>query len=84
MNPQLLYAIGRHRFAQSGQTIGWRVAVLAIAQGAHRRLDNMRWGRKVRLPDPQIDQRKALRFERFGLSEDVKSGLGTQARRCNR
>ena len=53
--------IGRDRLAQRQDAVCGRIAVMAVAQRLHRRLDDMIGRAEIRLADAEIDDVAALR-----------------------
>jgi len=65
-----LVDVGGYRLAQGQDAGRGRIAVMAVAQGLDRCLDDMGRGRKIGLPDAQIDDVTALAGKVRGTGED--------------
>src|SRR5262249_61487135 len=59
------------------------VAVMAVAQRLHRRLDNEIGCAKIRLTDPEIDDVAALRRKLSGASQNRERVLLADAIECS-
>jgi hypothetical protein len=71
--------VRRHRLAQGRDAVRRRVAVMAVAQRLHRRLDDVLGRLEVRLADAEIDDVFAFGRQRRGSGQDLESGLRAQA-----
>ena len=64
--------------AQLEDTRRGGVAVMAVAQGLHRRLHHVPGGLEVRLPDAEVDDVAALPGEGIGAGEHLERGFGPE------
>ena len=74
LDGEALVQIGGHGLAQRQDAVGRRVAVVAVAQGLHRRLDDMLRRREIRLADAEIDDVLALPLQ-FGGARQHGEGV---------
>ena len=70
--------VGGDRLAQRGDAVGGRVAVMAVAEGPARGLDDVRRGREVGLADTEVDHRAAAGREGLRPREDLERALGAE------
>ena len=77
-----LHVLG-HGLAQGQDAVGRRVAVVAVAQGLDRGLDDVGRGREVGLADAEIDDAAAALGQRGGPGQDLEGALRSQTiKRC--
>ena len=77
-DPVAAVEIGGDRLAQLRDTVGRRVAVMAVGQRLAAGLDDVLGGREIGLADAEIDDRAALRGQRVGARQDLESSLGAE------
>ncbi len=71
--------VGGDRLAQRGDAARGRVAVVAVAEGPARGLDDVRRRREIGLADTEVDHRAAPRREGLGARQHLERALGAEA-----
>jgi hypothetical protein len=79
LDSEPLVEVGGDRPAQGGDAVGRRVAVVAVAQRLDARLDDMRRGLEIRLPDTEINDTAPAGLELRCARQHRKGGFRAQA-----
>ena len=80
LDPAMAQEVRRHRLPDARDPGRRGIAVVAVAQRLHPRLDDVRRGLEVRLADAEVDDVAPCPRERFGPGQDLERGLGAEHR----